>query len=44
MDALAPSAGWALLFAVILLSSGLVDDARMVAIAERTVGRLLEGP
>jgi aminoglycoside phosphotransferase (APT) family kinase protein len=36
--------GWALLFAVILLSSGLVDDARMVAIAERTIGRLWEGP
>jgi aminoglycoside phosphotransferase (APT) family kinase protein len=36
--------GWALLFAVILLSSGLVDDARMVAIAERTIARLWEGP
>jgi aminoglycoside phosphotransferase (APT) family kinase protein len=36
--------GWALLFAVILLSSGLVDDARMVAIAERTIARLREGP
>jgi aminoglycoside phosphotransferase (APT) family kinase protein len=36
--------GWALLFAVILLSSGLVDDARMVAIAERTINRLWEGP
>jgi aminoglycoside phosphotransferase (APT) family kinase protein len=36
--------GWALLFAVILLSSGLVDDARMVAIAERTLARLWEGP
>jgi aminoglycoside phosphotransferase (APT) family kinase protein len=36
--------GWALLFAVILLSSGLVDDARMVAIAERTICRLWEGP
>jgi aminoglycoside phosphotransferase (APT) family kinase protein len=36
--------GWALLFAVILLSSGLVDDARMVAIAERTINRLGEGP
>jgi aminoglycoside phosphotransferase (APT) family kinase protein len=36
--------GWALLFAVILLSSGLVDDARMVAIAERTINRLREGP
>jgi aminoglycoside phosphotransferase (APT) family kinase protein len=36
--------GWALLFAVILLGSGLVDDARMVAIAERTIARLWEGP
>ena len=36
--------GWALLFAVILLSAGLVDDARMVAIAERTIARLREGP
>jgi aminoglycoside phosphotransferase (APT) family kinase protein len=36
--------GWALLFAVILLSSGLVDDARMAAIAERTLNRLWEGP
>ena len=36
--------GWALLFAVILLNSGLVDDARMVAIAERTIRRLWEGP
>jgi aminoglycoside phosphotransferase (APT) family kinase protein len=36
--------GWALLFGVILLSSGLVDDARMVAIAERTIARLWEGP
>jgi len=36
--------GWALLFAVILLSSGLIDDARMVAIAERTIARLWEGP
>lgn len=36
--------GWALLFAVILLSAGLVDDARMSAIAERTIARLWEGP
>jgi aminoglycoside phosphotransferase (APT) family kinase protein len=36
--------GWALLFAVILLSTGLVDDARMVTIAERTIARLWEGP
>ena len=36
--------GWALLFAVILLSSGLVDDTRMVAIAERTLSSLWEGP
>ncbi len=36
--------GWALLFAVILLSAGLVDDARMTAIAERTLARLWEGP
>jgi aminoglycoside phosphotransferase (APT) family kinase protein len=36
--------GWALLMAVILLSSGLIDDARMVAIAERTINRLWEGP
>lgn len=36
--------GWALLFAVILLSAGLVDDARMVVIAERTIARLSAGP
>lgn len=36
--------GWALLYSVILLSSGLVDDSRMVAIAERTLSRLWEGP
>jgi aminoglycoside phosphotransferase (APT) family kinase protein len=36
--------GWALLYSVILLNSGLVDDARMVAIAERTLSRLWEGP
>ena len=36
--------GWALLFAVILLSAGLIDDARMVTIAERTLKRLWEGP
>jgi aminoglycoside phosphotransferase (APT) family kinase protein len=36
--------GWALLLAVVLLSAGLVDDARMVAIAERTINRLWEGP
>ena len=36
--------GWALLFAVILLGSGLVDDTRMAAIAERTLARLWEGP
>jgi aminoglycoside phosphotransferase (APT) family kinase protein len=36
--------GWALLFAVILLNSGLLDDARMAAIAERTISRLWEGP
>jgi aminoglycoside phosphotransferase (APT) family kinase protein len=36
--------GWALLLAVTLLSAGLVDDARMVAIAERTINRLWEGP
>jgi aminoglycoside phosphotransferase (APT) family kinase protein len=36
--------GWALLFAVILLNAGLADDARMVAIAERTIMRLMEGP
>jgi aminoglycoside phosphotransferase (APT) family kinase protein len=36
--------GWALPFAVILLSSGLVDDVRMAAIAERTLSRLWEGP
>jgi aminoglycoside phosphotransferase (APT) family kinase protein len=36
--------GWALLFAVILLSSGLVDDARMITIAEHTINRLWEGP
>jgi aminoglycoside phosphotransferase (APT) family kinase protein len=36
--------GWALLYSVIFLSAGLVDDARMVAIAERTLTRLWEGP
>jgi aminoglycoside phosphotransferase (APT) family kinase protein len=36
--------GWAVLFAVILLDSGLVDDPRMAAIAERTIHRLWEGP
>jgi aminoglycoside phosphotransferase (APT) family kinase protein len=36
--------GWALLFAVILLNAGLADDARMAAIAERTINRLMEGP
>jgi len=36
--------GWALLYSVILLNAGLADDARMAAIAERTLERLLEGP
>ena len=36
--------GWALLYSVIFLDTGLVDDARMVAIAERTLSRLWEGP
>jgi aminoglycoside phosphotransferase (APT) family kinase protein len=36
--------GWALLLAVILLSSGVIDDPRMVAIAARTISRLWEGP
>jgi aminoglycoside phosphotransferase (APT) family kinase protein len=36
--------GWALLYSVILLDSGLIDDPRMAAIAERTVSRLWEGP
>jgi aminoglycoside phosphotransferase (APT) family kinase protein len=36
--------GWALLLAVILLSSGLVDDARMAVIGQRAIQRLLEGP
>jgi aminoglycoside phosphotransferase (APT) family kinase protein len=35
--------GWALLFAVILLNAGLADDARMTAIAERTIKRLIDG-
>jgi aminoglycoside phosphotransferase (APT) family kinase protein len=36
--------GWALLYSVILLNAGLVDDPRMVAIATRTISRLWEGP
>ena len=36
--------GWALLYSVILLNAGLVDDPRMAAIAERTMSRLWEGP
>jgi aminoglycoside phosphotransferase (APT) family kinase protein len=36
--------GWAVLYGVMLLDAGLVDDPRMVAIAERTFRRLIEGP
>jgi aminoglycoside phosphotransferase (APT) family kinase protein len=36
--------GWALLFAVILLDSGLAGDVRMSVIAERTLRNLLHGP
>jgi aminoglycoside phosphotransferase (APT) family kinase protein len=36
--------GWAVLFGVMLLEAGLVDDPRMAAIAERTFERLVEGP
>jgi aminoglycoside phosphotransferase (APT) family kinase protein len=36
--------GWALLFAVILLDAGCGGDARMGAIAHRTLERLLTGP
>jgi aminoglycoside phosphotransferase (APT) family kinase protein len=34
--------GWAVLYSLILLNAGLTDDQRMVAIAERTLHRLLQ--
>jgi len=36
--------GWAVLYGVMLLDAGLVDDPRMTAIAEKTFDRLVEGP
>ena len=36
--------GWAVLYGVILLSAGLVDDPRMAAIGEQTFSRLIAGP
>jgi aminoglycoside phosphotransferase (APT) family kinase protein len=36
--------GWAVLYGVILLETGLTDDPRMGVIAERTFARLMEGP
>jgi aminoglycoside phosphotransferase (APT) family kinase protein len=36
--------GWAVLYGLLLLAAGLVDDPRMVTIAERTFERLFEGP
>lgn len=36
--------GWAVLYGVMLLDAGLVDDPRMAAIAEKTFNRLIEGP
>jgi hypothetical protein len=35
---------WAVLYGVMLLDAGLVDDPRIAAIAEKTFDRLLEGP
>lgn len=36
--------GWAVLYGLMLLNSGLVDDPRMAAIARATFARLIEGP
>ncbi len=36
--------GWAVLYGLMLLDSGLVDDPRMAAIARATFARLIEGP
>jgi aminoglycoside phosphotransferase (APT) family kinase protein len=36
--------GWALLFGVLLLATGLVDHPRHAAIGEWTLRRVLEGP
>jgi len=36
--------GWAVFYAIVLLHAGLADDARMTAIAHRTLERLLDGP
>lgn len=36
--------GWAVLYGLMLLDAGLVDDPRMAAIAENTFKRLIEGP
>jgi len=36
--------GWAVLYGVMLMSAGLIDDPRMVTIAERIFGNLRNGP
>lgn len=36
--------GWAVLYGVMLMETGLTDDPRMGTIAERTFARLIEGP
>lgn len=36
--------GWAVLYGLLLMGAGLVDDPRMVVIAERTFERLIDGP
>jgi len=36
--------GWAVLYGVMLLDAGLMDDPRMTAIAEATLARLIDGP
>jgi len=36
--------GWAVLYGVMLMAAGLVDDPRMVTIAERIFGNLTDGP
>lgn len=36
--------GWAVLYGVMLMETGLADDPRMGTIAERTFARLIEGP
>jgi aminoglycoside phosphotransferase (APT) family kinase protein len=44
LDTWARARGWALLLAVILLDAASGKDARMTAIAQNTLDRLLEGP